>query len=86
MTDSSNSTSLNDSNANGEEIHYWGAQLEEGLSQPLHSNKFGRSNSWSDFAIIKGTNFTDIFDTSFKQFSLQLTMIILKLLMELLIV
>ena len=71
MTDSSNSTSLNDSNANGEEIHYWGAQLEEGSFPtsyiPTSSAAVTRGQ---DFAIIKGTNFTDIFDTSFKQFSL----------------
>ena len=30
MVNPSNSTSMNDANANGEEIYYWGAQLEQG--------------------------------------------------------
>ena len=63
MTNPSNSTSLNDSNANGEEIYYWGAQMEEGNFPtsyvPTSANSVTRG---ADIAIIKGTNFTDFYN------------------------
>ena len=63
MTDSSNITTMNDSNANGEEIYYWGAQLEEGFSQPLISHTMLQEASVTragETAKITGTNFSDI--------------------------
>ena len=64
-----NTTSFNgDGNAG---VYIWGAQLEQGSFPtsyiPTSGSTVTRNN---DITVIKGTNFTDVFDTNFREFSL----------------